>query len=174
MTSSSTTDVPTSASADGLVVRTSRLDLDQATALVELLPTDRPVTWLRRDDGLVGWGVAAEVRTSGSTRFADAVKWWSETTSRAVVTDDIGEPGSGLVCFGSFAFSDEPGDSVLVVPRVVVGRRGDTAWVTTVDVADPADAPVVLTDLPAAPTDVSFADGALDGEHWMSVVVDAS
>ena len=34
-------------------------------------------------------------------------------------------PGSGLVAFGSFAYADEPGDSVLVVPEVVVGRRGD-------------------------------------------------
>ena len=49
----------------------------------------------------------------------------------ADVRDEVGEPGTGLVCFGSFAFADEPGDSVLVVPEVVVGRRGDMAWLTT-------------------------------------------
>ncbi len=49
-----------------------------------------------------------------------------------MVRDEVGLPGSGLVCFGSFAFADEPGDSVLVVPEVVVGRRGDRAWVTTI------------------------------------------
>ena len=63
-------------------------------------PRRRPVTWLRRGDGLVGWGVAAEVRTHGATRFADADKWWSETTARADVHDEVGEPGTGLVAFG--------------------------------------------------------------------------
>ncbi|MCW2791370.1 MAG: isochorismate synthase, partial [Nocardioides sp.] len=176
MTSSATTDDP-SATVGALVVRTVRLDLDAATALVDLLPTDRPVTWLRRGEGLVGWGVAAEVRTGGSTRFADAGKWWSETTARAVVRDEINEPGSGLVCFGSFAFADEPGDSVLVVPEVVVGRRGDTTWLTTIsrgglDLLDRRST-ITPADEPAAPVGVSFADGALDGERWMSVVADA-
>jgi menaquinone-specific isochorismate synthase len=176
VTSSATTD-DESATAGALVVRTVRLDLDAATALVDLLPSGRPVTWLRRGEGLVGWGVAAEVRTHGATRFADAGKWWSETTARAVVRDEISEPGSGLVCFGSFAFADEPGDSVLVVPEIVVGRRGDTTWLTTIsrgglDLLDQRAA-ISPTDAPAAPVGVSFADGALDGERWMSVVADA-
>ncbi len=54
--------------------------------------------WVRRGDGLVGWGVAAEVRTSGADRFADgprlvaradARRAWSATRSRC--------PGTGLV-----------------------------------------------------------------------------
>jgi len=151
-------------------VRTVRLDVEEATRLLDLVPADRPVSWLRRGDGLVGWGVAAEVRTHGATRFADADKWWRETTARATVHDEVHEPGTGPVAFGTFAFADEPGDSVLVVPQVVVGRRGDVAWLTTVDAPAPD---LVEADLPAAPTDVSFADGALNGEQWMSVVADA-
>ena len=120
------------------MVRTVRLDLDAATALVDLLPADGPVTWLRRGQGLVGWGRAAGIRTRGATRFADAGKWWSETTAAAVVRDEVNEPGSGLVCFGSFAFADEPGDSLLVVPEIIVGRRGATTWLTTISPADAA------------------------------------
>jgi menaquinone-specific isochorismate synthase len=153
-----------------LTVRTVRLDLEQATRLLDLVPADRPVSWLRRGDGLVGWGVAAEARTRGATRFADADKWWRETTARAAVHDEVGEPGTGPVAFGTFAFSDEPGDSVLVVPQVVVGRRGDVAWLTTVDAPAPD---LVAADAPSAPDGVSFADGALNGEQWMSVVADA-
>lgn len=158
-----------------LVVRTTPLDLDAATALVDLLPAEQPVAWIRRGNGLVGWGAAATLRTNGVTRFADADKWWSETASRAVVRDQVAEPGTGLICFGSFGFSDDPGDSVLVVPRVVVGRRGDVAWVTTVSVGDLdlADDDVAVADEPPAPAGVSFADGALNGEEWMSVVADA-
>jgi menaquinone-specific isochorismate synthase len=155
-----------------LVVRTIPLDLPD-TSLLDLLPQDAPVAWLRRGDGMVGWGVAAEVRTSGVTRFADADKWWTETTSRAVVRDEVAEPGSGLVCFGTFAFSDEPGDSLLVVPQVVVGRRGGVAWLTTIG-PETTDAPALNPTEPAEPpVDVKFADGALDSEHWMSVVADA-
>ena len=155
-----------------LVVRTIPLDLPD-TSLLDLLPPDAPVAWLRRGEGMVAWGVAAEVRTSGVTRFADADKWWTETTSRAVVRDEVAEPGSGLVCFGTFAFSDEPGDSLLVVPQVVVGRRGGVAWLTTIG-PEATDAPVPTpTEAAEAPVDVKFADGALDSERWMSVVADA-
>ena len=39
------------------------------------------------------------------------------------------------------AFADQPGDSVLVVPEIVLGRRGDTAWLTTVGAGAIAIAP---------------------------------
>src|SRR5690606_14113237 len=134
------------------------------------------------------WGVAAAIRTSGTTRFADADKWWSEQVGRARVRDEVAEPGSGLIAFGSFAFADEPGESVLLVPSVVLGRRGATAWITVItadpdaadadDATDGADAATLLATLPApapalAPESVSFADGALNGEQWMSAVGEA-
>jgi menaquinone-specific isochorismate synthase len=155
-----------------LTVRTTELPVDDR--LLDLVPADDDaVTWLRRDEGLVGWGVAARIRTKGLTRFSDADKWWTETCARAEVHDDVNEPGTGLVCFGTFGFADDPGDSVLVIPEVVIGRRAGRTWLTLVDGAayDRTDggrgAP------PAAPEDVAFADGALDGERWMAVVADA-
>ena len=48
----------------------------------------------------------------------------------ARVTDEVEVPGTGLVALGSFGFADEPGDSLLVVPQVLVGRRQGRAWVT--------------------------------------------
>ncbi|QBX57462.1 isochorismate synthase [Nocardioides seonyuensis] len=155
-----------------MAVRTVAVDPEVAAdrSLLDLVPDDHPVTWLRRGEGLVGWGVAALVRTHGPTRFSDAVKWWSETVARSDVRDDVAEPGTGLVCFGSFAFADEPGDSVLVVPRYVVGRRGDRTWLTTVD----ADAPALVNAQPPQPsTGLVFSDGALNSDEWMSVVADA-
>lgn len=156
-----------------LVARTVAVPVSTAADLIALLPADSPVSWVRRGEGLVGWGVAASVRTTGPTRFADAAKWWSELLARTSVTDEVGEPGAGLVSFGSFAFSEEPIDSVLVVPSVVIGRRGETAWVTTVDGA------IASTGLPAEVVppepigEVAFSDGALDGAQWMGVVSEA-
>lgn len=156
-------------SAEPLAVRTVAVDIG-GLALLDLLPTDAPVTWLRRGDGLIGWGVAALVRTNGATRFSDADKWWAETVARAHVVDEVVEHGTGLVAFGSFGFADEPGDSVLVVPQVVLGRRGDRVWRTTVDVVAPA---LEAAEQPSAPTGLAFSDGARNGEEWMSVVAEA-
>jgi menaquinone-specific isochorismate synthase len=151
------------------VVRTVPVDLGDL-ALLDLLPEQSPVSWLRRGEGLVGWGEAARLETSGPTRFSDAVKWWSEMVARAEVEDGVGEPGTGLVCFGAFAFADEPGDSVLVVPQVVVGRRGDRTWLTTVSVEAPDLRPAPA---PRPPVGLTFSDGARNGEEWMSVVAEA-
>ncbi|WP_439938176.1 isochorismate synthase [Nocardia sp. N13] len=169
MTTPASASAPSPGPAAPLVVRTVPVDLADLP-LLDLLPQQEPVSWLRRGEGLVGWGVAARLETSGPTRFSDADKWWSETVARAQVDDGVGEPGSGLVCFGTFAFADEPGDSVLVIPQVVVGRRGDRTWLTTVSVEAPSLAP---TPAPQPPVGLVFSDGARNGEEWMTVVAEA-
>ncbi len=171
MTSSATPGHTGDPAAQPLVVRTVRVDAETVPDLIDRLPHGDASTWLRRGEGLVGWGTAAQIRTTGPTRFADADKWWSEQVARALITDEVGEPGTGMVCFGSFAFADEPGDSVLSVPQVVFGRRGETAWLTTISSGDLDPFAAVVA--PVAPAEVSFADGALNGEQWMSVVADA-
>lgn len=119
-----------------------------------LLREDAPVCWLRRGDGLVGWGIAAIFRPHGPTRFAEADKWWSEIVGRSHIEDQVGEPGSGLIAFGSFAFADDPGDSVIVVPRVVLGRRGERSWLTRVSgpgLGTAPEQPLVPESPPRAP-----------------------
>jgi menaquinone-specific isochorismate synthase len=167
------TTVPTSSpEASPLVVRT--VAVDDPGPLLALLPPGDSVTWLRRGEGLVGWGQAAVLRTAGADRFEEARSWWLDQARTAVVRDEVGRPGTGLVCFGSFAFADDPGDSVLVVPEVVVGRRGDTTWVTTIGRAGIAASPELApTDRPAAPEGVTFVDGALSGTEWESRVAEA-
>src|SRR5436309_3729217 len=91
--------------------------------LLDLLPTPESFAWLRRGEGLVGWGVTAQVDIHGADRFLQASDWWCALVDDAGVSDDVRVPGSGLVALGGFGFADEPGDSALVVPRVVVGRR---------------------------------------------------
>jgi menaquinone-specific isochorismate synthase len=154
-----------------LTVRTTELPVEHP--LLDLVPADDLVTWLRREEGLVGWGVAARIRTRGLTRFSDADKWWTETCARAAIQDEVNEPGTGLVCFGTFGFADDPGESVLVIPRVVIGRRRGRTWLTLVGDAT-YDLPSHGTaGPPEAPEGVAFTDGALDGERWMAVVADA-
>jgi len=158
-----------------LVARTVAVGADVVDSLVGLLPDDRPVAWLRQGEGIVGWGEAARVRTSGPDRFAAADEWWREVAAHAVLRDEVGQPGSGLVCFGSFAFADEPGESVLVVPEVVVGRRDGTAWVTTITEGglDRIDHHLGAAEPPRPPDLLSVESGSRSSRDWAAAVAQA-
>ncbi len=159
-----------------LVARTVEVVAPDALpgSLLDLLPAEEPMAWLRRGEGMVAWGVAARCETSGSDRFADASDWWQQVAGAAVVRDEVEVPGTGLICFGSFAFADDPGDSVLVVPRVVVGTRRGRSWVTVIGQDELAGMPDLEPQAtPPAPRNVTFADGAMSGTAWESVVSDA-
>ncbi len=95
-------------------------------------------------------------------------------SAAAVVHDEVGVPGTGLITMGSFGFADDPGDSVLVVPRIVVGIRKDRSWVTVIGTDDISPIPdlAVQGDV-RAPSNVTFADGAMSGASWESVVAQA-
>ena len=156
-----------------LVARTT--EVEDSGALLSLLPQDAPLAWVRRNEGLVGWGRAASFESRGRGRFAAADRWWRDLVGAAVVRDEVGLPGSGPVAFGSFAFADEPGSSILVLPEVVVGHRSGRWWVTTVGVQG-ALPPSAALDGGAAvrrPDTVAFADGARSGAEWELVVSQA-
>jgi menaquinone-specific isochorismate synthase len=136
--------------------------------LIGLLPVPDAVAWVRNGEGMVGWGTAARiVLPAGHDRFATGEKWLRVLFDSADVTDDVAVPGSGPVAFGSFTFDPASDGSVLVVPRVVVGRRDGAAWLTTIgteaDAGDQAaEAPEPLT----APAGVRWADGSLTPPLW--------
>ncbi len=154
-----------------LVART--VVVDDPGPLLSLLPPAATLCWVHRDDGLVGWGEVARCTTSGPTRFTAAEAWWRAVSEHGLVRDRADVPGSGLVCFGSFANADDPGESVLVVPEVVVGRRGDLAWVTTISRGSLTAAPsLAVTAAPVGPRAVAFSDGAMTGAEWEQVVAD--
>ncbi len=162
-----------------LVARTVPLTLEQGTELLSLVPST-PATdvtsWVRRGDGLVGWGRAASVVAHGAGRFAEVEAWWRDLTRSAVVRDEVDLPGTGPVAFGSIAYAaGSPAGATLVVPEVVVGRRGDVCWLTTVSAVATVPGPVrpLPQDTPPAPADVRFADGALDPAQWAGAVAEA-
>ncbi|WP_024286878.1 isochorismate synthase MenF [Cellulomonas sp. KRMCY2] len=161
-----------------LVSRTVAVDVaDLPANLLDLLPRTGAMAWVRRGDGLVAWGELLRVGTTGPQRFAEAEATWRSIVRHAVVRDEVRVPGTGPVAFGSFAFADgSPAGGALVVPQVVVGRRGDTAWVTTLDAgAVGAPGPDVLVTHPApqSPGAVTFDDGALSRQGWQEAVARA-
>jgi menaquinone-specific isochorismate synthase len=122
------------------------------------------MSWVSGGDGLVGWGQAARFAARGADRFAQAQRWWSKFTATVRVHDELGVLGTGPVAFTSMAFADSPGNSVLIVPRVLVGRREEVSWMTTVGDSVPARRPVT------APRGVRYLEGAVnDDAHRRSV-----
>ena len=170
----------TAPAAAPLVSRT--VPLPDPGPLLDLLPRRGGMAWVRRGEGMVGWGETLRLPTGGpgDGRFAQAEASWREMCRRAVVRDEVGLPGTGPVAFGSFAFSpSSPAGGVLVVPRVVVGRRGDRWWLTTTGtgslppgLAAAGVAPSRRPE-PASPGTVTFADGALSAVGWQAAVADA-
>ncbi|MFN2536682.1 MAG: isochorismate synthase MenF [Mycobacteriales bacterium] len=155
------------ASLDLLEVRS--VPFEAPAALLDLLPLEGAFAWTTGDDGLVGWGEAARVELTGEDRFEQAEAWWSAVVERAVVEDPVGVPGSGLVAFGSFAFDASQSSSVLIVPRVIVGRRDGKTWVTYV--GEPGE---IRRQPPSRqPRGVRFADRSRSGPEWMGVVAEA-
>lgn len=118
--------------------------------LLSALPERPTVAWVRRGEGLVGWGVAGRAFFSGAERFSRAQRWFSEWIDRHEVSDAAGCRGSGPVAFGSFTFDDEAFGSVVVIPRVIVGVRDGTAWRTEIEGTPPqsSSAPEPAANLP--------------------------
>jgi menaquinone-specific isochorismate synthase len=165
---------PASSARDATPVVVRTVEAEVGDSLISLLPAQSPLSWVHRGDGLVAWGESARFETGGPYRFEDAARWWREFAAGSVIRDEADIPGSGLVCFGSFGYFDSPGSSVLVVPEVVVGRRGSRAWVTTISPGTLASPPVLGAQEPfVATTGAVFTDGAMSGASWELVVAEA-
>ncbi|WP_434615319.1 isochorismate synthase [Arthrobacter sp. A5] len=100
-------------------------------ALLNFLRADAALCWVRRCEGLVGFGEIARFTGTGPERFSAAESWWKELLAGAAVDDGVRLPGTGPIAFGTFAFSKTSDyKSRLIVPRIVVGFRGGRAWLT--------------------------------------------
>ncbi|GGJ59326.1 isochorismate synthase [Glutamicibacter bergerei] len=110
---------------------------DAAQSLISDSLRHHAMVWTRNGNGLVGFGVAAQIHTQGEERFAQARAWFAQIIKLAQITDPITRPGSGLVAFGSFAFSFTSSfASRLVIPEVVLGKDGEHAWITVTGTAE--------------------------------------
>ncbi len=100
--------------------------LPENRPLLDLLPEapdDERLVFTSGDDGLVGWGVTAQIAVgTGPGRFSRA---------RDALHDLAGESGDPLVAFASFTFDADEDASVMVVPQIVVRRqKGMTSRMT--------------------------------------------
>jgi menaquinone-specific isochorismate synthase len=159
-------DEPAQPRPDRLVVRTE--PAADWGDLIARLPHSGSVSWVRRGDGLVGWGEAARISIpAGADRFTAGEKWLTEFFDGADVTDEVGLPGCGAVAFGSFTFDPTSDGSVLVVPSVVLGRHAGRSWLTTIGDRNVSQEPVRPARVPA---ELRWHDGSLTAPQWERAV----
>lgn len=170
---------------EGPALAVSTTPLDDPGPLVSLLGNEAPLLWSRRGMGLAGFGEALRLEFSGADRFAEAADAWRALCATALVSDEVGRPGTGLVAFGAFAFADgSAARSTLIVPSVVVGRGVDGGWLTRITAASTAvtaSAPIMIPapTPPIAPPPVGagsshLVPGALSREGYVEIVADAT
>lgn len=110
--------------------------VDFSGDLLSALP-ENPTTFIRHGDGLAGWGEAVRLTAKGSGRFQELSAQWQSVIAETEIADSVNLPGTGIVAFGSIAFADESAtESVLIVPKVILGSRDGRHWVTRVDDAE--------------------------------------
>ena len=158
------------------------------------LPQPDVVAWVRHGAGLAGWGEAVRVSLpAGEDRFTAGEKWLRSVFDAADIDDQVRVRGSGPVAFGSFTFDASSDESVLVVPRAVLGRDGrGLAWLTVTSRGDDASRggdpprpprfwgdPSPQTPLggdtsPLTPqTPLTWREGSLPGPRWEQAVAEA-
>ncbi len=151
-------------------MRVTTRPLGAPASLIPLLDPARPLLFVRRGEGVAGFGEALRLEFSGPDRIREAADAWRRIAGDADIDDPVRLSGSGLVAFGAFTFapeSDRP--SVLVVPRVTVGMRDGVAWVTRIDDADDRIAATPL----GAEYRIPLRPGALAPEGYRDAVAEA-
>ena len=149
-------------------VTTSRIG--EHLPLLDLLSSDAPLSWVRNGEGLVGWGIHSTTTVSGRDRFEQAREWWHRQLETFAISDSVHGSGTGPVLFSSFSF-DRNEESVLVIPKVIVGQKGSQSWITWIgDITQPL--------LPESADSASqgtftFTDGSITTDAWKERVAQA-
>jgi menaquinone-specific isochorismate synthase len=176
------------AGADRLVARTAPLagqgtGIDAADVSLIAAAGSDGILWQHEDFGLAGRGVALRIELPRG--LADAAAVAGVTGSLAAIQHGgtVAGPGTGAVALGALPFvPGAPGS--LVVPRVVIGRRGSEAWFTTITRAGDRPAAARLADRMVADALGGFTDprpapsqftltSVMDHDAWSRLVTGA-
>jgi menaquinone-specific isochorismate synthase len=146
------------------LIAAHELGLNEDYSFADLLGTNSSA-FIYEKQGLIGWGEALRLEATGPNRILELDAKWREVASQAEITDEVNLSGSGLISFGSIAFSDHSKTtSVLVIPQVTVGKRDGALWLTTVNISE-ADA-LKLINLESVFTSAHFEPGQISSEQY--------
>lgn len=145
----------------------------ELTELPDLVASLQPAgtAWIRNGDGMVGIG---EVARYEGLDFTAAESWWNQLVAGMEIESELGShSGSGPIAFGSFVFDPRHTDqkSVLIAPRMIIGRRRGRAWLTQIGPQDePWPGLPQRSTVLGSPRGARVVDGSLDQVDWSAIV----
>jgi menaquinone-specific isochorismate synthase len=139
---------------------------------LDLIATESELSasWIRGGDGLIGFGEWKSTSVKGKNRFVDARKWWHEQLATLKIQNTVHGSGTGPILFTSFAF-DPAEESKLVIPELVIGKRGDKSWITWI--GDKNQPTISILENSKSIGEVVFEAGALSDAEWKNQVASA-
>ncbi len=173
---------------EGLIASTVRLagpGSGIAAADIDLVAASGSdgMLWQHEEFGLAGRGVALHIELPGGLGGTSGIAGVTGSLAAIRQTGDMTGPGVGAVALGALPFArNAPGS--LAVPRVVIGRRGGDAWITTISApgegqdaarlagAMTADALGGFTDPRPAPSQFTLTP-LIDHDAWSDLVTGA-
>jgi menaquinone-specific isochorismate synthase len=126
--------------------------------------------WVRSGDGLIGFGEYKKFEIKGENRFKEAKVWWEERVSEFKIQNNVHGSGTGPILFTSFSF-DSDQRSVLIIPKIVIGRKNGKSWITWIGDTKQPD----LEKINAAPIsgEITWQGGSISEQAWQSQVSSA-
>jgi menaquinone-specific isochorismate synthase len=137
-------------------------------AIPEFADSQDLTSWVRGGDGLVGIGIYKRQVVTGTNRFAEARKWWRKEISTLDIHNNVHGTGTGPILFTSFSF-DPAEESILVIPKVVIGQRNGKSWITWIG-ASPQPA-LQKASIEKSPLNLSWSGS--NGDVWQDRVARA-
>jgi menaquinone-specific isochorismate synthase len=129
---------------------------------------DISASWIRGNDGFIGFGDWRSTTVKGANRFEDARKWWREQLKDLKIVNEVHGFGTGPILFTSFAFDSED-ESRLVIPKIIVAHKDNKSWITWI-----GSSPSISEDSSKFSTvKVEFNQGALSDGEWKEKVAAA-
>jgi menaquinone-specific isochorismate synthase len=154
-----------------LRVETRELATPAGFDITRHLPQN-PTAFIRNGQGIIGFGESVRFETEGPNRISELAAAWRDQVDFAEVSDPIQVQGSGLVGFGSAAFSENSSyRSTLIVPRIILGTRDGKSWITKITPEGESEATAdfykqIQKYHKSQPLD--FYDGALNSEEFLT------
>ena len=126
--------------------------------------------WVRSGDGLIGFGEYKKFEVKGENRFKEAKTWWEERVSEFKIQNNVHGSGTGPILFTSFSF-DPDQISVLIIPKIVIGRKNGKSWITWIGDNKQPD----LEKINSAPIsgEITWQEGSISEQAWQSQVSSA-
>ena len=132
---------------------------------------DVSTSWIRGEEGLIGFGIYKEATFTGPKRFSEASAWWKNELSALTIRNNVHGVGTGPIAFLSFGFTDEASSRVLI-PAIIIGQRAGKSWITWVgEENQPTIDELKLTS--PSPITLTWQPGTISNEEWKSRVATA-